>query len=319
MGMSCASCSARVEKTLNRQPGVRRATVNYASATATVEYDSQNCSPEALQQADGDRAVAGDAGDLLLAFLAAFLLQTLQSGDRNAQELNDDGSVDVRLDAQSERGRLRESRAGHGVIQSEDRIAESCLEGGNEEIGVHVRNRYAAAKTIDQQYEEREEHLLAKLGDLPRITECCKHLHHLSLSACLFNFFLGRLGEGGCLHGDFNGDIAVAEDLQTILAGMQDALFDQSFRVHDGAVLKAVEAGYVHSRQRLCKNVVEAALRDAACQRHLAAFKADAELAARTGLLTLVSAACRLAVARCRAAALALIDMGGTHNRSKFV
>ena len=51
MGMSCASCSARVEKTLNRQPGVRRATVNYASATATVEYDSQNCSPEALQQA----------------------------------------------------------------------------------------------------------------------------------------------------------------------------------------------------------------------------------------------------------------------------
>ena len=51
MGMSCASCSARVEKTLNRQPGVRKATVNYASATATVEYDSQNCSPEALQQA----------------------------------------------------------------------------------------------------------------------------------------------------------------------------------------------------------------------------------------------------------------------------
>ena len=51
MGMSCASCSARVEKTLNRQPSVRRATVNYASATATVEYDSQNCSPEALQQA----------------------------------------------------------------------------------------------------------------------------------------------------------------------------------------------------------------------------------------------------------------------------
>ena len=36
---------------MNRQPGVRKATVNYASATATVEYDSQNCSPEALQQA----------------------------------------------------------------------------------------------------------------------------------------------------------------------------------------------------------------------------------------------------------------------------
>ena len=51
LGMSCASCSARVEKTLNHQSGVRKASVNYASAMATVEYDSQHCSPEVLQQA----------------------------------------------------------------------------------------------------------------------------------------------------------------------------------------------------------------------------------------------------------------------------
>lgn len=38
-------------KTLNHQPGVRKAVVNYASAMATVEYDLQNCSPETLQQA----------------------------------------------------------------------------------------------------------------------------------------------------------------------------------------------------------------------------------------------------------------------------
>ena len=51
MGMSCASCSARVEKTLNHQSGVKKAAVNYASATATVEYDPTSCSSEALQQA----------------------------------------------------------------------------------------------------------------------------------------------------------------------------------------------------------------------------------------------------------------------------
>ncbi|MDE6349278.1 MAG: heavy metal translocating P-type ATPase [Bacteroides sp.] len=51
LGMSCAACAARVEKTLNRQPGVSQASVNYASATATVEYDSQSCSAEALQKA----------------------------------------------------------------------------------------------------------------------------------------------------------------------------------------------------------------------------------------------------------------------------
>lgn len=51
LGMSCASCAARIEKTLNRQSGVKIAAVNYALATATVEYDPKNCSSEALQQA----------------------------------------------------------------------------------------------------------------------------------------------------------------------------------------------------------------------------------------------------------------------------
>lgn len=49
--MSCAACAARVDKTLNKQPGVLSATVNYAAATATVEYDTSLCSPEALKAA----------------------------------------------------------------------------------------------------------------------------------------------------------------------------------------------------------------------------------------------------------------------------
>jgi Cu+-exporting ATPase len=38
-GMFCAACSARIEKQLNRAPGVRKASVNFATARATVEYD----------------------------------------------------------------------------------------------------------------------------------------------------------------------------------------------------------------------------------------------------------------------------------------
>lgn len=49
--MSCAACAARVSKTLNKQPGVLSASVNYAAATATVEYEPLNCSPEALRAA----------------------------------------------------------------------------------------------------------------------------------------------------------------------------------------------------------------------------------------------------------------------------
>jgi len=51
LGMGCASCSTRVEKTLGSQPGVITASVNLASATATVEYDSSVTSPESLRDA----------------------------------------------------------------------------------------------------------------------------------------------------------------------------------------------------------------------------------------------------------------------------
>ncbi|MBR1941457.1 MAG: heavy metal translocating P-type ATPase [Bacteroidaceae bacterium] len=51
IGMSCASCAARVDKTLNRQAGVKQAAVNYASAMALVEYDCQQTNPEILQRA----------------------------------------------------------------------------------------------------------------------------------------------------------------------------------------------------------------------------------------------------------------------------
>ena len=38
-GMTCAACANRIERTLNKTPGVRKAGVNYATARATVEYD----------------------------------------------------------------------------------------------------------------------------------------------------------------------------------------------------------------------------------------------------------------------------------------
>ena len=51
LGMSCASCAARVDKTLNNLPGVQEASVNYASAMAQVVYDADACSPEVLKAA----------------------------------------------------------------------------------------------------------------------------------------------------------------------------------------------------------------------------------------------------------------------------
>jgi len=46
-GMTCASCAVRIEKKLNRLEGVS-ATVNFATETATVEFDPAVASPDAL-------------------------------------------------------------------------------------------------------------------------------------------------------------------------------------------------------------------------------------------------------------------------------
>lgn len=51
LNMSCAACAARVDKTLNQHTGVKKASVNYASAMAQVEYDPDLVSPAQLRQA----------------------------------------------------------------------------------------------------------------------------------------------------------------------------------------------------------------------------------------------------------------------------
>ena len=50
-GMSCAACSARVEKSLAKQPGVHSAAVNLVTNKAQIEYDSSQTTPEQLAAA----------------------------------------------------------------------------------------------------------------------------------------------------------------------------------------------------------------------------------------------------------------------------
>ena len=47
-GMSCAACAARIEKGLNRAPGVQVASVNFANSEATVRFDPSRTNPDAL-------------------------------------------------------------------------------------------------------------------------------------------------------------------------------------------------------------------------------------------------------------------------------
>lgn len=50
-GMSCAACANTVEKTLKAQKGILSAGVNFANATALVEYDDETVNPEKIRKA----------------------------------------------------------------------------------------------------------------------------------------------------------------------------------------------------------------------------------------------------------------------------
>jgi len=50
-GMTCAACSARIQRTLEKQPGVADANVNLMMKTATVRFDPHTVTPENLVEA----------------------------------------------------------------------------------------------------------------------------------------------------------------------------------------------------------------------------------------------------------------------------
>ena len=53
-GMTCASCAARIQRSLDDVAGVEQANVNYATARATVTYDPARVEPAALTRTIGD-------------------------------------------------------------------------------------------------------------------------------------------------------------------------------------------------------------------------------------------------------------------------
>lgn len=53
-GMSCASCAARIERTLKKHPGVSEVSVNYAAATAKVEWNPAQTNSDSLCHAVKD-------------------------------------------------------------------------------------------------------------------------------------------------------------------------------------------------------------------------------------------------------------------------
>ena len=50
-GMTCAACSSRIQRALEKQPGVADANVNLMMKTATVRFDPSAVTPDTLVDA----------------------------------------------------------------------------------------------------------------------------------------------------------------------------------------------------------------------------------------------------------------------------
>ena len=63
-GMTCANCSATIERNLRKMPGVTDASVNYASEKATVAFDPSKTTESAMTSLIGDLGYGVAAGKL---------------------------------------------------------------------------------------------------------------------------------------------------------------------------------------------------------------------------------------------------------------
>ena len=135
----------------------------------TVALD-QGVVTKALQQTNTDGGVPGNGLDLLLALFAAVLSQSFQSGDRNGQQLDDNGGVDIGLDGQCEQSRIGKCGTAQGVEQTEDSPGV-CLDGLLKIFRVDVGDRDSGAQTEDQQSKDDKQELVAQIRKLPCVTD----------------------------------------------------------------------------------------------------------------------------------------------------
>src|SRR5258708_26753313 len=133
----------------------------------------------------------------------------------------------------------------------------------------------------------------------------------LAGTACRFDLLPGRGGELRRVHGELLGQLAVAEDLDAVVAALDHPGLTQRRLVDRGAAFESLQVGQVHDRVVGLEDVRETALRQAPMKRHLATFEAEHAGVARARLLTLLAAAGSLAVARAGTAPHALLRVAG--------
>ena len=108
-------------------------------------------------QAERYRRIAGDLLQFSLAFLATLLLETFQSRDCDGQKLDNNGSIDIRLNGQREYRCGGEYRTGHCIVQTQDCVTQIIIKGLSQNLNVHKGNRDAVANSVNDKDQKCEQ------------------------------------------------------------------------------------------------------------------------------------------------------------------
>jgi Cu+-exporting ATPase len=117
-GMHCAACAARIEKVLNACPGVRSASVNFASERAYVTLASEAAAPDALLAAIAEAGFQVPPQTLQLAIGGMHCAACAARIEKALQQLP--GVLSAQVNLASERARVRWQP---GLLESADIVA----------------------------------------------------------------------------------------------------------------------------------------------------------------------------------------------------
>ena len=161
-----------------------------ASTTLCVQQSALSAEQEVIgdrqSEADSRTYIASDARQLFTS-LFAFLRQLLQSRNRHSQQLNDDGGVDVRRNAQREQRAAGKRTAGQHVDVAEQ--VARLPHPGLKSFRPDERNRNGTAETEDHDDHHRVEDFLAKILNLPGVSESIEHDQITSAFPPAFSIF----------------------------------------------------------------------------------------------------------------------------------
>ena len=105
MGMTCASCAARIERALKSVRGVSGAAVNLATERATADFDDKITSLEVLVKAVEETGYKVEAGETTMAIQGMTCASCVQRIERALQNLP--GVISARVNLATERATVR--------------------------------------------------------------------------------------------------------------------------------------------------------------------------------------------------------------------